>query len=124
MKYIKTYNESVNFQQDISEQDITEICYDITDDGTMRLDFNDGNWYNIIHLKSTHRYKGFLYTEEVEEVVLRLCDYLGNKFCNISFRDIEGTWIKYDKQDLELITNRKTSNNILDTIKIVYLKYT
>ena len=96
MRYLKRFNESV----DDTINDITEICYELTDgrfDIKIYDDSEFSGWGNIpgsgmnqphiergdkilcINLSDYRDYDGFSF-DEVREVILRVVDYLGDRY--------------------------------------------
>ena len=80
------------------KQDITEICYDITDYGEFEIGFHCRE--NLIHqifIRAHSRFycdgpKPFNFNE-IKEVCLRIKDYIGNKYAEFSFRTAaENNW--------------------------------
>lgn len=100
MKHLRKFNES---SVDTTKQDITEICYDLTDgrfdvkvyddfpgwgriSGMGVIDISNSAFHLtkedkivIISLSDYRDYNGFSFNE-VREVVLRLIDYLGDRY--------------------------------------------
>ena len=88
MRYLRRYNESV-----VDEDTLKEICYDLTDTGKFKVDFSNnrkpsglrtdlnlggrelGGFVNISLLNH-----GLFTYDDVEDVILRLKDYIGDKY--------------------------------------------
>ena len=71
MKYLKLYKIFEN----ISKQDIREICYELTDDQKFDIQIND----NFIIIQRSNRFKNFE-LKDIEDVIFRLIDYLGTEY--------------------------------------------
>ena len=129
MKHIKTYKlfESIR-------QDITEICYELTDGrfgvkiyddselpvtntGIYRLHvlrvLEDGDNIICIYLSDQRDYDGFSF-DEVKEVVLRLIDYLGNRYKGCSVLSV-GEMTRFDINKRE-IDDQNWTNNLTNLI--------
>ena len=98
MRYLKTF-ESLSV--DTLREDLTEICYELTDDGRFGIKIYDdsdfpgwghipGSGMNVprverddkilcIYLSNHMDYDGFSF-DEVREVILRVIDYLGDRY--------------------------------------------
>jgi len=71
--------------------DIRDICLDITDSGRFTTSVNksnDTNYYILINLSNVIDYDGFSF-DEVKDVVLRLKNFLGNKYGGCSALIVE-----------------------------------
>lgn len=91
MKHLKSYKlfESVD-SNDFVSKDIQEICYDLTDYNRFSVDIrytmsyssrtgkDESRWVIFISLKNHLDYDGFLLSE-VEDVLMRIKSYLGEK---------------------------------------------
>jgi len=84
MRHLKTYK--IFESNDINvREDLTEICYELTD-GRFDIKIYDGSefpgWGNkilCINLSDYRDYDGFSF-DEVREVILRVVDYLGDRY--------------------------------------------
>ena len=100
MRYLKTYKIFESLSTEDVREDLTEICYELTDDrfGIKIYDDSDfPGWghipgtgmivffYNADALKNNH-YHGFSF-DEVRDVVLRVVDYLGDRYkeCSVLY---------------------------------------
>lgn len=89
MKYLKLYE---SFSLDKTDEDIIEICYDITDDDLFTVDicFSTENEINrdIVAFLSIrkHDYTSFDFNI-IKETVLRIIDYLGDRFIEFVYRN-------------------------------------
>lgn len=131
MKHLKSYNklfESV----DTTTEDITEICYELTDgrfaikvydefpgwgrtSGVGVIDISNPEFHLtqedkivIISLSDYRDYDGFSF-DEVREVVLRLVDYLGDRYkgCSVLF---VGDHRRYNINKREIVEHNWFSN--------------
>ena len=95
MRYLKTF-ESLSV--DTSREDLTEICYELTDGG-FRIKISDSNDLPNLNLPSDDKvlfiglenrdYQGFSF-DEVKDVVLRVLDYLGDRYKECSVLPVIG----------------------------------
>ena len=95
MRYLKTF-ESLSV--DTSREDLTEICYELTDGG-FRIKISDSNDLPNLNLPSVYKvlfiglenrdYQGFSF-DEVKDVVLRVLDYLGDRYKECSVLPVIG----------------------------------
>ena len=93
--YLKTF-ESLSV--DTSREDLTEICYELTDGG-FRIKISDSNDLPNLNLPSDDKvlfiglenrdYQGFSF-DEVKDVVLRVLDYLGDRYKECSVLPVIG----------------------------------
>ena len=115
MRYLKKYKifESV----DTLREDLTEICYDLTDDGRFDIKIYDNNELTYLTLPSGEKpylvgdkilfiglsnyinkglkHDGFSF-DEVREVILRLIDYLGDRYKGCSVLSVG----EYERSDI------------------------
>ena len=75
MKYLRKYNESID--PDL-KQDIMDICLDIIDIG-FDVSVNETGIGKYIYIRSNINNK-FHINDELKEVLLRLCDFLGDLY--------------------------------------------
>jgi hypothetical protein len=120
MKHIKSYKIFESSTEDVRE-DLTEICYELTDDrfGIKIYDDSDfpgwghipGSGMNLPHVErddkilciylSDYRdYDGFSF-DEVREIILRMVDYLGDRYKGCSVLSVgEGMRSSINKKDI------------------------
>jgi hypothetical protein len=93
MRYLKSYlklSESRIEEMSDIDRDLTDICYELTD-GRFRININwtlnyggvENGKILFICLEDYRDYDGFSF-DEVKEVVLRIIDYLGDKYIGCS----------------------------------------
>jgi hypothetical protein len=93
MRYLKSYlklSESRIEEMSDIDRDLTEICYELTD-GRFHININwtlnyggvENGKILFICLEDYRDYDGFSF-DEVKEVVLRIIDYLGDKYIGCS----------------------------------------
>ena len=95
MRYLKTF-ESLSV--DTSREELIEICYELTDGG-FRIKISDSNDLPNLNLPSVYKvlfiglenrdYQGFSF-DEVKDVVLRVLDYLGDRYKECSVLPVIG----------------------------------
>ena len=95
MRYLKTF-ESLSV--DTSREELIEICYELTDGG-FRIKISDSNDLPNLNLPSDDKvlfiglenrdYQGFSF-DEVKDVVLRVLDYLGDRYKECSVLPVIG----------------------------------
>jgi hypothetical protein len=135
MRYLKRFNESV----DDTINDITEICYELTDGRfAVKVYDNFPGWGNIsgvgvpvhpdewklsnenkivvISLSDYRDYDGFSF-DEVREVVLRLIDYLGDRYKGCSVLSV-GEHERYNINKSEIVSHYWIGN--LTNLIIIY----
>ena len=110
MKHLRKFNESL--ENDI-RQDITEICYDITDDQGFNIRFFDKFGQKYISIgKAPYVYFNF---NEVKEVCLRIKDYLGDKYESCEYQSRSTSFGRIDLTD-DLISPRIA-------LRVIYINY-
>jgi hypothetical protein len=75
-------------------EDIRDICIELEDEG-YEIFFGSGNGYHslfIVYKSDKHGY-GVFYYKEVEEVIERLKDYLGDRLFKIWMTDKYGAYV-------------------------------
>ena len=95
MRYLKTF-ESLSV--DTLREELIEICYELTDGG-FRIKISDSNDLHNLNLPSDDKvlfiglenrdYHGFSF-DEVKDVVLRVIDYLGDRYKECSVLPVIG----------------------------------
>ena len=95
MRYLKTF-ESLSV--DTLKEELIEICYELTDGG-FRIKISDSNDLPNLNLPSVYKvlfiglenrdYQGFSF-DEVKDVVLRVLDYLGDRYKECSVLPVIG----------------------------------
>lgn len=99
MKYIRLFEN-----YDDTRETIVDICQELLDDDSIRIVFDDlGGNTDCVLFRSKKPYpKNHLELSSLIEYLLRIKDYLGNKYINIRGR-IEGTdkYIDIDFEDFE-----------------------
>ena len=95
MRYLKTF-ESLSV--DTLREELIEICYELTDGG-FRIKISDSNDLPNLNLPSVYKvlfiglenrdYQGFSF-DEVKDVVLRVLDYLGDRYKECSVLPVIG----------------------------------
>lgn len=95
MRYLKTF-ESLSI--DTLREELIEICYELTDGG-FRIKISDSNDLPNLNLPSDDKvlfiglenrdYQGFSF-DEVKDVVLRVIDYLGDRYKECSVLPVIG----------------------------------
>lgn len=103
MKYLKQYKI---FESNISKQDITEMCYDLTDRG-FQINFRNVAVTSDIEysVKETcitiDKVVGtFILDDEIVDIILRIADYAGDRFDDVGvLLDWPSRqWIRYFKE--------------------------
>ena len=111
MKYLKKFNESKEIRQDI-----TEICYDITDYGKFMIGFQYNSRYDYIYIvqpiADIVAYDGLFKFDDIKEVCLRIKEYLGDNYLSFQYR-------KNNNEDKDAILNENTE--ILEKIKLAWI---
>jgi hypothetical protein len=138
MKHIKSYQIFESSTEDVRE-DLTEICYELTDGrfGIKIYDDSDfpgwghipGSGMNLPHVErddkilciylSDYRdYDGFSF-DEVRDVVLRVVDYLGDRYKGCSVLSVgEGMRSSINKKDISMLDKILIGN--LTNLIIIY----
>jgi hypothetical protein len=138
MKHIKSYQIFESSTEDVRE-DLTEICYELTDGrfGIKIYDDSDfpgwghipGSGMNLPHVErddkilciylSDYRdYDGFSF-DEVREVILRMVDYLGDRYKGCSVLSVgEGMRSSINKKDISMLDKILIGN--LTNLIIIY----
>jgi hypothetical protein len=108
VKYLKTF-ESLSV--DTLREGLTEICYELTDGG-FRIKISDSNDLPNLNLPSDDKvlfiglenrdYQGFSFND-VKEVVLRVVDYLGDRYKECSVLPVIGNRRLVISQHLRLM---------------------
>ena len=108
MRYLKTF-ESLSV--DTSREELIEICYELTDGG-FRIKISDSNDLPNLNLPSDDKvlfiglenrdYQGFSF-DEVKDVVLRVLDYLGDRYKECSVLPVIGNRRLVISQHLRLM---------------------
>ena len=106
--YLKTF-ESLSV--DTSREELIEICYELTDGG-FRIKISDSNDLPNLNLPSDDKvlfiglenrdYQGFSF-DEVKDVVLRVLDYLGDRYKECSVLPVIGNRRLVISQHLRLM---------------------
>lgn len=138
MKHLKSYQIFESSTEDVRE-DLTEICYELTDGrfGIKIYDDSDfpgwghipGSGMNLPHVErddkilcinlSDYRdYDGFSF-DEVRDVVLRVVDYLGDRYKGCSVLSVgEGMRSSINKKDISMLDKILIGN--LTNLIIIY----
>ena len=136
MRYLKKYKLFESNDIDVRE-DITEICYELTD-GRFDIKIYDNNefprWGHIpssgmnlpflelgdnilcINLSDYRDYDGFSF-DEIREVILRIIDYLGDRYKGCSVLSV-GEYERSNINKREIVEHNWTSN--LTNLAIIY----
>ena len=98
MKHLKSYQIFESISVDTLREELTEICYELTDGG-FRIKISDSNNLPNLNLPSDDKvlfiglenrdYHGFSF-DEVKDVVLRVIDYLGDRYKGCSVLPVIG----------------------------------
>jgi len=98
MKHLKSYQIFESISVDTLREELTEICYELTDGG-FRIKISDSNDLPNLNLPSDDKvlfiglenrdYQGFSF-DEVKDVVLRVIDYLGDRYKECSVLPVIG----------------------------------
>ena len=122
MKYLRKI-----FESQYNDDDIKEICYDLTDDKGFQMRITDSidvESRKIIISKPKSRI--FFIDYDVRDVLLRLADYLGDNFIKLSMKIMngepmafDGTWeeIQIKKSGKLSISDNKRISSIIIWIK-------
>ncbi len=84
MNHLKTYKAFESLSEDLISN-VRDICLEIEDDGRFKCSVNTkdikgiSKHYVLIYLSDIRDYDGFTFGE-VKDVILRLKDYLGDKY--------------------------------------------
>ena len=121
MKYLKKFNESLS----TVEQDIVEICYDITDYDGFIVGFNKGSEKDLFIRRAGEPTDPPIFNfNEIKEVCLRLKDYLGDRYDRFTYRDFDAS------NNHKLIGNHKLhkidlneDTEITEPINIIWINY-
>ena len=135
MKHLKSYK--IFESNDINvREDLTEVCYELTDDGRFGIKIYDEfpGWGHIpgsgmnpshverndkilyIYLSDYRDYNGFSF-DEVREVVLRVVNYLGDRYKGCSVLSV-GEYERSNINKREIVEHNWTSN--LTNLAIIY----
>jgi len=120
MKHLKSYKLFESVESDTAEEDIKEICYDITDYGRFQVDIRyniryssinrkeEKRWMILISLADHMDYDGFLLSE-VEDTLMRIKSYLGlGRFIGCDVLLVG----EQDRLPLNYISDEDRKNNI------------
>ena len=98
MKHLKSYQIFESISVDTLREELIEICYELTDGG-FRIKISDSNDLPNLNLPSDDKvlfiglenrdYQGFSF-DEVKDVVLRVIDYLGDRYKECSVLPVIG----------------------------------
>lgn len=133
MRHLKTYRVFESNENDVSG-DIADICYDLTDDkfdikiydnfpgwgripgAGMNPPVDEGDKILFVTLSDHRDYNGFSF-DEVREVVLRLIDYLGDRYKGCSVLSVG----EYERSNI----NKKeiVEHNWLGNLTNLIIKY-
>ena len=115
MRYLKTF-ESLSV--DTLREDLIEICYELTDGG-FRIKISDSNDLPNLNLPSVYKvlfiglenrdYQGFSF-DEVKDVVLRVLDYLGDRYKECSVLPVIGNRRLVISKHLQLMLKNISSD--------------
>ena len=115
MRYLKTF-ESLSV--DTLREELIEICYELTDGG-FRIKISDSNDLPNLNLPSVYKvlfiglenrdYQGFSF-DEVKDVVLRVLDYLGDRYKECSVLPVIGNRRLVISKHLQLMLKNISSD--------------
>ena len=113
--YLKTF-ESLSV--DTLREELIEICYELTDGG-FRIKISDSNDLPNLNLPSVYKvlfiglenrdYQGFSF-DEVKDVVLRVLDYLGDRYKECSVLPVIGNRRLVISKHLQLMLKNISSD--------------
>ena len=118
MKHLKSYQIFESISVDNLREELTEICYELTDGG-FRIKISDSNDLPNLNLPSDDKvlfiglenrdYQGFSF-DEVKDVVLRVIDYLGDRYKGCSVLPVIGNRRLVISKHLQLMLKNISSN--------------
>ena len=132
MKHLKPYNESLKELPKDFEDDIKEMCYDLIDFRGFSVDvmydgvITDGHEHLWVAIKKilpeypteiTAAHTKFKIDDEIEEIVTRIVEYVGNRFKDIWYFDYNNNgWI--GNNGYPLLPKNKNITKI--SIRVIY----